>query len=218
MKFKIKHYIAPFLLTAMFAFSVIVPEDLFARGGFRGGGRSFGGSRSSSWGKSSVQRSGWGGSKARKMRSARGAGASKLSKTDRALYSKAKTNGTVFKNRADAKKSFQSKYGDNYGSKFSSKPNQRPGHIPNTTKVDGRSIPINYNQTRGGYGYTGVGGKWIMYSAIADVAMISMLMNRHSYYHGPQPGQDGEQRRSPISGSFVIFAIIAFAIMFRNRF
>ena len=218
MKFKIKPYIAPLLLTAMFAFSVIVPELLYARGGFRGGGRSFGGSRSSSWGRSSSQRSGWGGSKARKMRSSRGGGASKMTKADRALYSKAKTNGTVFKSRAAAKKSFQAKHGNQYGSKFSNKPNRRPDHIPQTTKVNGKSTPVSYNQSYGGYGYMGAGGSWIMYSAMADVAMMSMLMNRHHYYHGAQPGEYEGRRRSPISGTFVVFIIIVMAIMFRNRF
>lgn len=221
MKFKLKSYILPLLLVVTFIFSTVIPEDAFARRGGFGGGRSFRSSRSSSWGKSTKQKA-WGSSKAGKMSSQRGMARNPKSRpqsrADRALYEKAKTNGTVFKNRADAGKSFASKHGSQYGSKYATKPATRPDHIPETTMVKGKPTPVSYNPSYGGYGYYGPGGKWIIYSAMADMAMMSMLMNRHHYYYGAAPMRYGGSGGSMWSGVFIVFIIIFLAIMFKNRF
>jgi len=146
------------------------------------------------------------------------------SKADKALYQKAKANGTTFKNRKQAQSSFQSKYASRYPSKYSTKPSQRPSHIPKTTKVDGRTTNVTYNSARGGYGYYAPGGGWMMYSVVRDVAMMSLLMNHHSYYYGAAPGEGGGGRSmmagfiggifSLLRGVFIIMAIIFLARVF----
>ena len=205
------------LLLAIFFFgSLIVPEEGYSRrGGFGGGMRSMG--RSASWGKSrSTARSGWDSSKGKRMGSQRGQTSAK-SKADRALYQKAKSKGTAFKSRADAKQSFEKQYGQQYSSKFDKKPAVRPNHIPQNTKVDGKTTPVNYNPQFGGYGYYGPGGRWMMYSAMADVAMLGMLMNRHSYYYGEPPGAYGGRSRGNWGGLMVFMVIIFLAVIMRPR-
>ena len=205
-----KSYILVLLMTSLFAASILFPEEIFARGrmgGFRGGGRSFGKSRSSSWGSS----------KTRKMQSQRGR-KSPRSKADKALYNKAKSQGTVYKSRTDAKKAFSSKHGQKYDSRYSAKPSKRPDHIPKTTKANGRTTPVSYNQQYGGYGYYGAGGRWMLYSVMADAAMMGVLMNRHSYYYGASPGMHQRGGGSHFSGLFVIGVIVFLVIIMRRRF
>lgn len=201
------------VLIFAFAFSIVIPEDLLARrggGGFGGGGRS----RSSSWGSSKRSTSkGWS-KKSSGMTSKRGAGSSKMSKADRNLYSKAKANGTVFNSRADAKKAFGQKYGKQYTSKYNKEPGKRPDHIPQTTKVDGRSYPVSYDQRRGGYGYYGAGGSWMAYSVMGDLVMMNMLMGRHHYYHGARPV--GFFAGAVRTGMIVIIIFVVLAVYMRR--
>ncbi|MBT7619422.1 MAG: hypothetical protein HN590_19260 [Calditrichaeota bacterium] len=201
------------LLICAFALSIVIPEDLLARrggGGFRGGGRS----RSSSWGSSKRSASkGWS-KKSSGMTSRRGAGSSKMSKADRNLYKKAKANGTAFNSRADAKKAFGQKYGNQYKSKYANKPATRPDHIPQNTKVDGRSYPVTYDQRRGGYGYYGMGGSWMAYSVMTDLVMMNMLMGRHHYYGGDHHVRSAGH--SARTGMIVILIIVGVAFYMRR--
>ena len=173
------------------------------RGGSRSGGssRSFGGSRRVTPPKRSAPpKRNFGGSKAKpKSKATAPKGGSKaksgtkakathkpLSKTDKAAFDKAKKSGTAFKSRKAAATDFKAKNAGKYPSKYGSKPATRPTHIPQTTSVGGNTYNISYNAGHGGYGYMGVGGAWMAYSVMADVAMTSMLMSRSGYVYGPR--------------------------------
>ena len=194
------------------AFSLVVPSEAFARG-FRGGG--FGG-RSFSRGSSSFSRSSrpalFGGS--RSSSRARKAG----STTDRAAYQKAKAAGTTYRTRPDAQKAFMSKHGSQFGSKYGTQPAKRPSHIPQSTQVSGKAVPVTYNTQRGGYGYQVPGSGWMMYSVTRDVAMMSLLMNRHSYHYGAAPGTYYSSGPNYL-GILVMLGFVGFAVshMFRPR-
>lgn len=181
-----------------------------------GGGRSFGGrssgrsswssrsskpSRSSSWSskKSSSSKKSWGSSTSSKPAATKpsfkpaskdSAQYKSWSKQDKALASKAKASGTSYTNKKEATSAFKQKYSSQYKSKYDTKPTTRPDHIPQTYSSGGKTYNITYNQQYGGYGYMGPSGSWIMYDAMMDVAMMSLLMQRHSYYYPgvvPQP-------------------------------
>lgn len=205
------HYL---VLGVLFA-SLLCPTFAFARGGgghsFGGGGRSSfgGGSSRSSWGgrssSSSSSRSGWGGSS-----SSSGWGSSRrstpssqpsfsgsrpsspsntMSGADRALYQKAKTNGTAFNNRDTAVNSFRQQYGNQYTSRFSSEPSSRPSYIPQSYNVRGRNVTIIYNRGYGGYGYMDPWThSWIMYDMWADHMMMDRMMMSRGYYYGSPYG------------------------------
>lgn len=207
--------------------SLAIPEEGFSRrGGFGGGGFRSSRSRSaSSWGNRSKAKSTWGskpkrtssrGTSSKIARSTTGRG----SKADKALYQKAKANGTTFKTRKEAQSSFQKNHGSKYPSKYSQQPSQRPSHIPNKTTVDGRNVDVTYNRAQGGYGYYSPGGGWMMYSVVRDVTMMSMLMGHHGYYYGGPPGEGGGGGMmagffggifSLLRGAFVIMAIVFLA-------
>ena len=202
----------------LLAFSLVVPTEAFSRG-FRGGGgfRSGGFSRSSSFTSSSSVKRGsrpglFGGS--RKTAGTRRPG----SATDRAAYQKAKAAGTTYRTRADSQKAFMSKHGNQYGSKYQTQPAQRPSHIPQTTRVNGQTIPVTYGARYGGYGYQMPGSGWMMYSVARDVTMMSLLMNRHHYYYGDSSG-DYRSSGSGFFGSLVMMAFVGFAVssLFRSR-
>lgn len=184
----------------------------FSSGG--GGGRSSGGgwsggggskSGGSTWGSGTKSSdSGWGsgwGSKPAATPAKDGGKASGMGLTgrdatkstttkspaDKALYEKAKMQGTSFKTRDEAVKDFQTKNAGKYTNKFTSEPATRPSYIPSTTMVGGHSYTVIYNPGMGGYGYYN-GATWIMYDAMRDAAMMGMLMNQNHYYYGPAPG------------------------------
>lgn len=115
-----------------------------------------------------------------------------LSKADQTLYDKAKKQGTMFKNRDEAAKDFQAKHAKEYPSKFDKEPAKRPGYIPSSTQVDGHTYNITYNSRYGGYGYFDPFGRWMLYDAMRDMMMLSMLMGNHGYYYGPAPVYAGE--------------------------
>jgi hypothetical protein len=118
------------------------------------------------------------------------ASSSKGSKADKALYEKAKRNGTSYKTRGEATSAFKTKMANQkradgnpmYSSKYVAQPGTRPGHIPQT--YGGNTII--YNQQYGGYGHMGVGG-WMMYNAMADATMMSMMMRNQGYHYGAAP-------------------------------
>ncbi len=195
MKWSNKTLVFIYTLAIAFVLSITFPEEaLSRRGGFGGGGfRSSRGSKVSSWGSRSKSKSSTWGNKAKGTRSARNASSTtgKGSKADKALYQKASANGTAFKTRSDATKSFQTKYGSQYPSRYSTQPATRPSHIPQKTKVDGKNYDVSYSRNNGGYGYYGPSGAWMAYSVVRDVTMMSMLMNNHGYYYGGAPGSRG---------------------------
>jgi hypothetical protein len=111
----------------------------------------------------------------------------KLSPADQKLKDKAVKNGTSFKSRKAASKDFKYKHGKDYTSTYTTKPATRPSHIPNTYSSGGKTYNVSYNSGYGGYGYMGPSGSWMMYDAMADAAMLSILMRNHSYFVEPAP-------------------------------
>lgn len=83
--------------------------------------------------------------------------------------------------KAQAVNDFKTKYASSYSSKYTAEPVSRPSHIPNAYVSGGNTYNISYNRGYGGYGYYGPSGAWIMYDAMHDAAMMSILMSRHNY-------------------------------------
>ncbi len=221
-----RNFLYMLLLSLGLLFAMTFPEDALARRGGFGGGRSFRSSRSSNWKSSKSRSSSAWSKKSKSISSTRGktkmptglnktqAKAFKQPKSDKALYKKAKQQGTVFNNRAGAKNAFSKKYGSQYTSKYNKQPGKRPNHIPANTTVDGRKHRVDYNPQYGGYGYMGAGGNWMMYSVVRDVAMMSMLMGHHGYYYGAAPMGGGG---GMFNGLVVIIIIVILAMLFRPR-
>jgi len=191
-----------FLATVAIALSIflIIPEDAFARrgGGFRSSSRSWSSSKSSSrsWGSRSRSRSS---SRATKPRSSRWSSSRKAPSTrttkpkptrsaaQQKRYETAKKSGTAFSSKSAATSSFKKKHATKYTSNYKTKPTTRPTHIPKNYSSGGKTYNITYNSSRGGYGYMGPSGTWVMYNAMADAAMVSMLMSRNHYYYDSTP-------------------------------
>lgn len=90
----------------------------------------------------------------------------------------------------EAKKAFVQQHRDKYKQKPTPgepAPAKRPSYIPSNTTVDGRQYDVTYNVGQGGYGYWNGGapglGTWMMYDALSDAAMVSMLMRQNDPYH-----------------------------------
>ncbi|HET7838761.1 MAG TPA: hypothetical protein VFL04_03295 [Rectinemataceae bacterium] len=225
---------------AFLAFASFFPAEAFARGGFRGGGfrsapsirsmsigRPSGSSRTGgslfSWGSatrpaaapSSGGPSGQGG-----LSSQGGAPSSRFAvpgtrssvSAQRSLYDSARSGGTLFSSKAQAAQAFRTSYGSRYGSSFATEPQTRPDYIPSRTYVGGQAVNIVYNQGLGGYGYYNpMLGSWMLYDALADAAMLDILMGRHNYYYGPAPVylSHGGGFLSAALGLFLAFMLVA---------
>jgi len=131
------------------------------------------------------------------------------------MYDKAKMNGTAFQSREQATSNFKQKYGSQYPNKFSSEPKSRPSYIPQTTNVGGRNYTVIYNQGMGGYGHYGLGGRWMMYDMMMDMAMVDMMMGNHGYYYGAPPSGGHLFILWWIFG--IIFFVVILAVIFGNR-
>ena len=189
---------------------VIGADDAFARryGGFssRGfsSGRSFSRSSGSLWGSSSRatrSTSTWGrtrstgataGTTTRRTTlsgSRSGVSASNTRSISRNDYQRAQRNGTTYRSRGDAESAFRQRYSSQYPSQFSSRPGARPSHIPGSTTLNGRAANVQWVPSLGGYGYRHPTlGTWVLYSAMADAAMMGTLMAGRGYYYGAPPG------------------------------
>lgn len=131
------------------------------------------------------------------------------------MYDRAKMNGTAFQSREQATSNFKQKYGSQYTNKFSSEPKSRPNYIPQTTNVGGRNYTVIYNQGMGGYGYCGLGGRWMMYDMMMDMAMVDMMMGNHGYYYGAPPSGSHMFILWWILG--IIVFVVILAVIFGNR-
>ena len=106
-----------------------------------------------------------------------------------ANYQRARANGTTFQTRQQAQQAFVGRNASQYPSRYASRPGSRPAHIPQNTRVDGRNVNVTYNAGLGGYGYVHPSlGTWVLYSAMADAAMLGVLMSNNRYYYGQPPG------------------------------
>lgn len=127
----------------------------------------------------------------------------KRSAADQKAYNKAKASGTAFSSRSAATSNFKSKHADKYKSTYATKPATRPSHVPESTKVGGTTYNVTYNQQHGGYGYMGPSGSWMMYDAMTDVVVLSMLMRQNDYYYDAGPlGEPGARR-----GGLIVFFV-----------
>ncbi len=199
-----------FVLVVMLLGIALSSSPSFARG-FRGGSRSFGGgsrfsmpsrsgsslfSKSFSWGgrnrASGLRTSGRRGATAAGRTSPFSFGSSarsRLSKADSALFEKARSRGTVFRNRSEALKAFKQQNGGKYTTRFASKPASRPSYIPRYyTGPNGSRYSVEYRPKLGGYGYYNPSlGRWMLYSVMGDALMTQALMRNSGYYYGPHP-------------------------------
>ena len=92
---------------------------------------------------------------------------------------------------------FRTRNAGKFPSKYASRPATRPSHVPQSTSVGGNTYNISYNAGRGGYGYMGVGGTWMMYNAMADAVMMGTLMSRGGYVYGPRYYQPAAMAPAP---------------------
>lgn len=207
-------------------------------------------SRSSSWKKSPSKTSGWGKSStsSTKKKGTSGWGKSSAASTskssskfkpapknspsykrwsaaDKKLAAKAKASGTSYKSRSAATDAFKKKNASKYSSKYASKPSTRPSHIPQTYKSSGTTYNITYNPSHGGYGYYGPSGRWMFYDAMADAAMMSMLMQRSNYYYpgihpAPVVAHDPGWSVGAVVGTIVLgmFVLLAVGIVLSAAF
>ena len=207
---------------------LLVADDAFARrGGGFSAGRSFS-SRgfSSSRGLSSRRTvSAWGSSRARtgtttrqSLSGTRGATARTNTRgVNQSSYQRARSNGTTFQTRQQAEKAFVGRNASQYPSRYASQPGNRPSHIPQNTRIDGRNVNVTYNAGLGGYGYLHPSlGTWVLYSAMADAAMLGVLMSSNHYYYGPRPGAYYGGRPSGFWTGLMVIAIIM-AVFFVMR-
>lgn len=181
---------------ALTSILLLVADDALARrmGGFSGG-RSFSSFGSSSRSFSSrSSRSAFGYNRSTTNRSSLSGtrGVSSRSNTtgvSRSQYQRSRAAGTTFQNRSQAETAFKQRNAGQFSSRYRSEPSSKPSHIPQTTRVGGRNVNVGYNTGLGGYGYLHPTlGTWMMYNAMTDVAMMSVLMNRGGYYYGGAPG------------------------------
>ena len=127
-------------------------------------------------------------------------------------YEAAKRNGTAFKSKSQAQAAFKKANASKYTSKYTTKPATRPSHIPQTTSVGGKTYNVIYNQQYGGYGYMGVSG-WIMYDAMTDMAMLSILMSRNNYYYDTTPAVIRTHSRGGGGVLLAIIGVVALAVI-----
>ena len=209
------------LLVVMFALLIAVPGDAFGRP--RSSSRSSrprstakrtttkakpkaaAPKRGAKTGKASKQSS-WGSSNKKAGKS------KKATKADKKAYEKAKAQGTTFKTRKAATADYKKKNAAKYTSTYTTKPAARPGHIPKTYASGGTMYNISYNSGYGGYGYMGPLGAWIVYDAMADVAMASYYnrqMAQAGYYYGAPPvyGMRTGTIMGIVAGIVLIFVI-----------
>lgn len=192
-------------IVLVLAIALVAAENVFARGGFRGGGfrfsggyRSLGGFRSSRspagsifrWG-SSTRRSStssWGRSRA-SLNTATAIGGSRASMaSQRSLYTSAQRQGTLFSTRQEAEQAFRSRFASRYTSRFAGRPAARPSYIPSSTVVGGKRVNVIYSPQMGGYGYVDpLLGHWVFYNALANAAFMNSVMASHSYWWGAPP-------------------------------
>ena len=194
---------------------LLIADDAFARrGGGFSAGRSFS-SRGFSSSRGSVNT--WGSARARtgtttrqSLSGTRGSTARTNTRgVSQANYQRARANGTTFQTRQQAEQAFISRNSSQYPSRYASQPSSRPGHIPQTTRVDGRNVNVTYNAGLGGFGYLHPTlGTWVLYSAMADAAMLSLLMSNNHYYYGPGPGSYYAGRTSGFWTGLMVIAII----------
>lgn len=212
------------LAAAVILSLLLVAGDAFARrGGGFGGGRAFS-SRGFSSSRSVSRGSVWGSNRARttttrqSLSGTRGATArSNTRGVSNAQYQRARTNGTTFQTRQQAEQAFVSRNSSQYPSRYSTQPSSRPAHIPQSTRVDGRNVNVAYNAGLGGYGYLHPTlGTWVLYSAMADAAMLGLLMSNRGYYYGPAPGAYYGGRPSGFWTGLMVIAIIL-AVFFVMR-
>ena len=187
-------------LTVLGLALIAVPSDAFAQR--RGGSRSRSTTRVSkpkaskpkaakqkrgkSGGKASAKKGSWGSGKKKAGKS------KKVTKEDQKAYDRAKAAGKTAPNRAAAMDKFRNNpvNAKKYTSTYASQPATRPGHIPRTTIVGGAQTTIIYNQASGGYGYMNSLGTFILYNAMADVAMrpyYDRQLASAGYVYGPRP-------------------------------
>jgi cytoskeletal protein RodZ len=205
-KMKKMHKVAMVLLVAvMFLFAGM--SDLFARGGSRGGGsRSFSRPSSSRTSRPSSSRTSTRSTKP--SSSKRTTTAPKRTAAQQKSYEKAKANGTAFKSKSAATSAFKQKNASKYTSTYKTQPATRPSHIPQTTKVGNSNVNVTYNVNQGGYGYMHPTlGTWMMYDAMTDAVMLSMLMKNNHYHYDPVPARPAVVHRHD-SGSTVLLTLL----------
>lgn len=183
-------------------------------------------SRSSSSGSSSRSSSSWSSSKSSSPSSSSSSSSFKpstsspsssprvASKAEVAKYESAQKSGKAFTSKEAALSDFKSKNADKFPSKYNSEPTKRPDHIPNQYKdSQGNTYNVTYNQQAGGYGYMNGLGAFIMYDALSDMAMASMLMNNNGYHVGPPVVASSGFSFGAALGITFIVAIVIIAIL-----
>ena len=154
-------YIA--LITALFAFFVS-EVDAKSRSSFGGGSRS-----SSSW--SSKPSTPKVSTPAPKPSTSKAVVPSTQTKPKNAFDTSQQRRSVVPpKPKEEFVKEFKAKNAGKYPTTFPTQPTQRPSYIPPVTTYNGQSRNIEYNQSRGGYGFFDGLGQFMLYDALTNMA------------------------------------------------
>jgi hypothetical protein len=90
-------------------------------------------------------------------------------------------------------KEFKTKNAGKYPTTFPTQPAQRPNYIPPNTFHDGQIRNIEYNQSRGGYGFFDTLGQFIIFDALTDMAFGQHQKETIIYQQAQQaPPQDSK--------------------------
>jgi len=201
-----------YIMMLMILFAAM-PTELDARGGSRSSSSRSSSSRSYSRSKSTSRGTSKSLTSKRSTSTKKTKAAVTRSKVDQKAYATAKANGTAFKSKGDATKSFKSKYGKQYTSTYATKPATRPAHIPQTYKdPGGNTYNVTYNSQHGGYGYMGPSGTWMAYNAMSDAIMLNALMQRNNYYYDKPVTQAVPAQRGSPAG-YILGALLAAVVI-----
>jgi len=194
------------LVLSVFVLALLPTQEVEARKGFGGFGRSsfgrssFGFGRRSSFG--SRSKSFWGRSSVRAKSSRAWSGGN--------MSRRVGTQGKVFGSRSQA----ETAYRNNLKTTWKSKPASRPAYVPRRYSSGGRDYDVTFRNGR--YGYWGPGNTWVALAA-GSMLLNSSLMANRGYYYG-SPYSRGSTGGVPLFVVFLgVFLFVSFAGKFARR-
>ncbi len=137
---------------------------------------------------------------------------SKISDVDAAASQKLAISGGSKTTKQQAQESYKQKY----SSTFEKEPVTRPNYIPNETRVGNTTYHVVYDNRYHGYGYYDSFGRWMLYDAMADAAMASVIMSQPQRTVYVNPGGQTVVTTSHLGygmGIFVFFIVLGILVV-----
>jgi len=194
-----KHALILLVLSA-FVLALLPVQEVEARKGFGGFGRSSFGRSSFGFGRRSTfsgrRTSFWGRSSSR-AKSSRGWSGGNMSR-------RVGTKGNVFSSRSQAQRAYR----NNLKTTWKSKPATRPAYVPRRYSSGGRNYDVVFRNGR--YGYWGPGNTWVALAAGSMLVSGALMANR-GYYYGTPYSRGSGGGGVPL---FFIFLAVFFFVSF----